>query len=164
MKVEKEVPRIVLIFALFFITKRKGEKDITLIIPLYFGFIYFFISEEKGEKIMEKEKIYEVTEVKDLWLNEEVNEEDSEIQEELQKIEDSEKDELLKKEKRLERRKDSAKKNLAKKDKTKHTTKGSDKKAFIKKSSKKNFRRSEEIVGDARSLHKKIANGKEHRI
>lgn len=113
---------------------------------------------------MEKEKFCEVTEVKDLWFNEEVNEEDSEIQEELQKIEDSGKDELLKKEKRLERRKDSAKKNLAKKDKTKHTTKGSDKKAFIKKSSKKNFRRSEEIVGDARSLHKKIANGKEHRI
>lgn len=71
---------------------------------------------------MEKEKIYEVSEVKDLWLNEE----DSEIQEELQKIEDSGKDELLKKKKRLERRKDSAKKNLAKKDKTKHTTKGSD--------------------------------------
>ena len=91
---------------------------------------------------MEKENIYEVSEVKDLWLNEEVNEEDYDIQEELQKIEDSGKDELLKKEKRLERRKDSAKKNLAKKDKTKHTTKGSDKKAFIKKSSKKNFRRS----------------------
>ena len=113
---------------------------------------------------MEKKKNYEVSEVKDLWLNEEVNEEDYDIQEELQKIEDSGKDELLKKEKRLERRKDSAKKNLDKKDKTKHTTKGSDKKAFIKKSSKKNFRRSEEIVGDARSLHKKIANGKEHRI
>ena len=35
---------------------------------------------------MEKEKFCEVTEVKDLWLNEEVNEEDSEIQEELQKL------------------------------------------------------------------------------
>ena len=117
---------------------------------------------------MEKKKNYEVSEVKDLWLNEEDKleelQEDSEIQDELQKIEDSGKDELLKKEKRLERRKDSAKKNLAKKDKTKHTTKGSDKKAFIKKSSKKNFRRSEEIVGDARSLHMKIAHGKEHRI
>lgn len=117
---------------------------------------------------MEKKKNYEVSEVKNLWFNEEDKlgefQEDSEIQEELQKIEDSGKDELLKKEKRLERRKDSAKKNLAKKDKTKHTTKGSDKKAFIKKSSKKNFRRSEEIVGDARSLHKKIANGKEHRV
>ena len=117
---------------------------------------------------MEKEKFCEVPEVKNLWFNEEdkpgESQEDSEIQEELQKIEDSGKDELLKKEKRLERRKDSAKKNLAKKDKTKHTTKGSDKKAFIKKSSKKNFRRSEEIVGDARSLHKKIANCKEHRV
>lgn len=48
---------------------------------------------------MEKEKFCEVTEVKNLWFNEEDKlgefQEDSEIQDELQKIEDSGKDELL---------------------------------------------------------------------